>query len=83
MTEPSKRGPNGSTARTTAALTLVVTNITKLAGVVVGVHAGFQPVPDVRVMALAVFMMAGAHVSERVLLTAIQRFLGLTREEEA
>lgn len=54
---------------------LVVTNLTKLAGLVLGVFTGFtsQHVPT---MVLAGFMMAGAQVSESAMLAAIDRFFG-------
>lgn len=54
---------------------LVVTNLTKLAGLALGVFTGFTS-QDVPTMALAGFMMAGAQVSESVMLTAIDRFFG-------
>ena len=63
--------------------TLIVTNLTKLAGIALGMHEGFQATPDARVIALAAFMLAGAQVSETALLALIERFFGLpSREEE-
>jgi hypothetical protein len=56
--------------------TLVVTNVTKLAGVVIGVHAGFASTPDSRVLALAALMVAGGQFSETLILAAIDRFFG-------
>jgi hypothetical protein len=69
-----------TTARLASRSALVITNATKVAGVAVGVHAGFADSPDSRVIALAAFMMAGAHVSEAMILAVIDQFLG--REPE-
>lgn len=71
MTEPEKRRAEASRRST-----LVVTNLTKVAGIALGVHAGFSPTPDSRVIALAAFMLAGAQVSETLLLSLIDRFFG-------
>lgn len=60
-------------------LSLGVTNLTKLAGLALGVHEGFGDTPDVRVMAFAAFAMAGAQVSEGVLLALVDRFLGASQ----
>jgi hypothetical protein len=58
------------------AFTYAVTNVTKLAGVYVALHeslshAQIRPV----VLAVSAFMMAGAQVSEGVILAAIDKFL--------
>jgi hypothetical protein len=57
--------------------TLIVTNVIKLAGLVVAINelvlrSQLRPLSA----GIAVFMMAGAQVSESVLLAAIDRFLG-------
>lgn len=66
--------PSGGTAR---GLTLLVTNATKLVGVAVVFNEALLR-GELRPVALAVaaFMMAGAQVSERTLLAAIDKFLG-------
>jgi hypothetical protein len=56
--------------------TLVITNCTKVAGVALGLHAGFAPVPDSRVLALAALMVAGGQFSETLILAALDRFFG-------
>lgn len=60
---------------------LVLTNLTKLAGIVVAFNEAVLRT-DLRpsVMALAAFMMAGAQVSETLLISLIERFFG-TRED--
>jgi hypothetical protein len=62
--------------------TLVVTNLTKLAGVAIALRAGFIGEPDSRVIALALFMVAGGQFSETVLLAAIDRLFGRTPPKE-
>lgn len=66
-----------------AGVTLLVTNLTKLAGLAVAVNellvrAAFRPGAAV----VAVIMMAGGQVSENVLISVIDRFLG-TRDPES
>lgn len=56
--------------------TLIITNLTKVAGVAIGLHAGFSSHPDSRVIALAALMVAGGQVSETLLLAAIDRLFG-------
>jgi hypothetical protein len=67
---------NGSVQRSASRSTLVVTNLTKVAGLVLGTRQGFEAHPDARVIALAAFMLAGAQVSENVMIALIERFLG-------
>ena len=62
--------------------TLVITNLTKVGGLVIGVHAGLQAHPDPRVLAFAAFLCMGAQVSETVLLRLIERFFGLSPKED-
>lgn len=68
--------------QTAARSTLVITNLTKLAGVAMGMNEGFGSNPDSRVIALAALFAAGAQVSETVLLTLIERFFGLSGKKE-
>lgn len=72
---------NGKDGKQTAASrsTLLLTNLTKVAGLVLGLHEGFSTNPDPRVIAFAAFMVAGGQVSETVLLALIDRFLGKGR----
>lgn len=65
-----------STAQVASRSALVISNLTKVAGLAVAIHAGFTTTPDTRVLALAAFMMAGAQISETAVLSAIDRFLG-------
>lgn len=53
----------------------------KLGGIVLGLHEGFQAAPDSRVIALAALMLAGAQISETVLLAVLERVFG-TKEKE-
>lgn len=57
--------------------TLALTNLTKLAGLVIAINEALLR-HQVRPIALAVasFMMAGAQVSENVIIAAIDRFVG-------
>lgn len=64
-----------------ASSTLVVTNLTKVAGVAVGIHQGFADTPDPRVIALAAFMVAGGQVGENVVIAVIDRFFGMGAKE--
>jgi hypothetical protein len=62
-------------------VTLVVTNLIKLAGLFIGVRAGLMPTPSAVVLAFSAFMMAGAQLSETTILAMIERFFG-TKERE-
>lgn len=63
-------------------VTLVVTNIIKIAGLYVGLRAAFQPTPSAVVLAYSAFMMAGAQLSETTLLALIERFFGVKGKEQ-
>lgn len=65
---------NGSAAR---GVTLILTNLTKLGGLAVAINEAIFRT-DVRpgVLAVSAFMMAGAQISEAVLLAVIDRTLG-------
>ena len=67
-------GPSRAATRGAA---LVVTNMTKIAGLVIVVNEALLRT-DARptVLALAAFMMAGAQFSEQMVLSAIDRFFG-------
>lgn len=67
---------NGGTRTAATWSTLAVTNLTKIAGVVLGVHEGLEAAPDSRVMMVAMLFAAGGQVSETVLLGIIDRVLG-------
>jgi hypothetical protein len=58
-------------------LTVLVTSLTKLAGLAIGFNEALLKT-EVRpgVLALAAFMMAGAQVSEPVLLSMVDRLFG-------
>lgn len=71
----SKR-PNGSARSAATGSTLVITNLTKIAGVVLGLNEGLSDAADGRVIALAALFAAGAQVSETMLLSLIDRVLG-------
>lgn len=73
-------GPQGQWAR---GLTLLLTNITKFGGLIIALHelllrATLRPVA----VAEAAFMMAGAQISERMILAMIDRLLGHPPESE-
>lgn len=55
--------------------TLIVTNLTKLGGLVLGLHEALTA-KDPAVMAFAAFLCAGARVSENVILGFLDRFFG-------
>lgn len=63
--------------------TLALTNLTKLAGLVIAVNEALVR-SQVRPTALAVaaFMMAGAQLSENAVLAALDRFFGTVSKEE-
>ena len=72
--QPPPSLPGAAQARGAA---LAVTNLTKLAGIVVAFNeAVLRTELRPSVMALAAFMMAGAQVSETLLVSAIERFFG-------
>jgi len=57
--------------------TLVVTNLTKVVGLAIGVKAGLlDSNHDTATMAFAAFLCTGAQISERVMLALIDRFFG-------
>ena len=58
-------------------VTLLVTNIIKLAGLYIGVGAALRPTPSAVVLAYSAFMMAGAQLSETTILALIERFFGV------
>lgn len=75
MTSEHKPRLNGLSPVRGAALAL--TNLTKLAGLVVAVNeAVLRSELRPSVLALAAFMMAGAQVSEGLLLSLLDHFLG-------
>lgn len=83
MTEPTERRDRvGSVGRV---LTLLVTNAIKITGVWIGLKAATAARPDAVVLAYSAFMMAGAQLSENVVLGVVDRVLGkpVSREEEA
>ena len=72
---------NGSRVKdNTRRSTLIVTNVTKVAGVAIGLHAGFAHMPDGRVLALAAFMVAGGQLSETLVLAAIDHLFGKPKD---
>lgn len=81
--QPQEQAPTPPPAASPSSLeplrrtTLIVTNVIKLAGLVVAINELVLR-SDLRPLSagIAVFMMAGAQVSESVLLAAIDRFLG-------
>ena len=67
-------GTGGAWAR---AITLLVTNVTKLTGLVLTVHEILlRSTVRTSVLAVCGFMMAGAQLSEGAILAVIDRFLG-------
>lgn len=83
MTSPSGRKPprqQSPVAAPARGAALAVTNLTKFAGLIVAVNESVLR-SELRpsVLAVAAFMMAGAQVSETVLLSVIDRFLGRGR----
>lgn len=69
---------NGSTqGRWARAITLAVTNATKLSGLVVALHEMLiRPTARPVAVAAAAFMMAGAQFSERAALAILDRLMG-------
>jgi hypothetical protein len=74
--KPDKRDGNGSRSAYLKWPALVVTNAIKIAGLYVGVHEALQDTPDSKVLVFAAFMMAGAQISEEVLMTFLGSFFG-------
>jgi hypothetical protein len=64
-------------------VTLIVTNLIKLGGLVVGVHEIFvhSASPNAIVLAYSALMMAGGQASETAVLGFIERFFGVQRRE--
>ena len=58
--------------------TLILTHLTKIAGLVVAIHEAFTT-KDPVVLALAALMIAGGQFSETMVLGLIDRFLGQNR----
>lgn len=58
--------------------TLILTHLTKIAGLVIAVHEAFTT-KDAVVMAVAALMIAGGQLSETLILGMIDRFLGRDR----
>lgn len=72
-----KPAPTSNGAGQVRGATLALTNLTKLAGLVVAFNeAVLRTELRPSVIALAAFMMAGAQVSETLLVSAIERFFG-------
>jgi hypothetical protein len=66
-----------SAASTWSVGTLVVTNATKVAGLVIALNeAMVRDERDAAVMIVAAVMMIGAQAAEQILLRAIDRFFG-------
>jgi hypothetical protein len=61
---------------TTRVVTLVVTNVIKLAGLYVGVRAATKVPVEAITMGWSAFAMAGAQLSETTILLLIERFFG-------
>jgi hypothetical protein len=77
MNFPARSPDEKSSAAPARGLTLLVTNATKLTGLVLAINeAVIRTQLRPSVLAIAAFMMAGAQVSEGVLLAMIDRFLG-------
>lgn len=63
-------------------MTLIVTNLIKLAGLVLAVDEVLvQPQPRALVLGVAAFMMAGAQFSEEAVLLALGRFFGASASD--
>jgi hypothetical protein len=60
-------------------ITLIVTNVIKVAGLYIGVRtfAHSPDHPDAIALAYSAFMMAGAQVSETAVIRFIERFFGV------
>jgi transketolase N-terminal domain/subunit len=56
--------------------TLVTTNAIKLGGLYVGIKAGTRVPAELAVMGWSAFAMAGAQISETLVLAALDKFFG-------
>ena len=56
---------------------LIVTNIIKVSGLVIAIHEAFTT-RDPVVLALSAFMLAGAQISEELVLAVLNSFFGVT-----
>jgi hypothetical protein len=56
--------------------TLVTTNAIKLGGLYVGIKAGTKAPAELGVMGWSAFAMAGAQISETLVLAALDKFFG-------
>lgn len=63
-------------------VTLVVTNVTKLAGLYVGVKAATHMPVEAVTMGWSAFALAGAQLSETTILLLIDRFLGASDSQK-
>lgn len=64
-------------------LTLLITNVIKVSGLGIAIHEVFWlPQPRTLELVLSAFMMAGAQVSEELLLQLAGRFLGSDDTEQ-
>lgn len=61
---------------------LAVTNVTKVAGLYVGVKAAAHTPADPVTLAFAAFLIAGAQVSETAVMNFIEHFFGVRRGEK-
>lgn len=66
----------------TRIVTLIVTNVTKLVGLYVGVKAATHTPVEAVTMGWSAFAMAGAQLSETTILLLIDRFLGTPDDAE-
>lgn len=77
---------NNGHNRVFRAITLLITNTIKVAGVVIVLKEVFAPtLPDTNraeVLAVAAFMMAGAQLSETLILAAMDRLMGGSGRQE-
>lgn len=71
---------NGSHNRFVRSLTLLITNAIKIAGLVIVLKEVFVPSfgdpTRAEVLAIAAFMMAGAQLSESLIIAALDRLVG-------
>ena len=61
-------------------VTLLVSNAIKLAGLVIGVHAAFQPSASPAVLGFAALCIAGGQFSEATILGIVERIFGDARK---
>ena len=77
--DPAPRQP--APLRLLRVLTLLVSNAIKLGGLYITVHEiATQPQPRLSVIAVALFMMSGAEVSEDTVITLVSRMFGAHTE---